>query len=148
MSTRQDALVELRDRLQQVRVANGYATEAGQLVLLGEQPTLGESDPAAVLAIVVGADEPGPQAARVVIRLPVQVQALVRADTEDPWLTIEEILGDIKRAVEQDHDLDGTLLPRGLERGATTTLEREAGSAYVGAGVEYRLAYAEDWGNP
>jgi hypothetical protein len=145
---RYDALSELRTRLRTIRAPDGFETDAGQLVFLGEEPVLGPDDPAAAIAIVVGGDEPRYQGQSVVIFLPVEVQAHVRANVDDPWLTIEAVVGDIKKAIETDHDLGGILLPRGLERGTTRPKDRESGSAYVAAGVEYKLLFREQWGAP
>jgi hypothetical protein len=148
VSKRALALAELRTRLQGIAIADGYETDAGQLVFLAETPVLGPEDPTSAVAIVVGADEPGFQGEHIVVRLPVQVQALAKADADDPWITVEAIIGDIKKAVETDRDLGGVLLKRGLERGQTVPMERAEGSTYVGAGVEYRLVLAELWGAP
>lgn len=148
MSTRSAALAELRDRVEDILKAGGYETDAGALVFLGEQPTLGPSDPAAAIAIMPLEDTTGYQGVNVDITLPVDVQAIVKADVDDPWVTVEAIIGDIKKAVETDHDLDGMLKPRGLERGSVRPLDREPGSEYVGAAVQYRLRMVEGWGKP
>ena len=148
MSVRSVAIEKLEGRLEQIRKSNGYATDAGQLIFLGEQPVLGPDDPVAAIAMVVRRDEPGYQGENVDTVLPVEVQAIVKADITRPWATIEAVIGDIKKAVEVDHDLGGTLKPRGLERGATEPMDREAGSEFVGCGVTYRLNFAEQWGAP
>lgn len=146
LSKRQLALTELQTRLQNITVAKGYQTDAGDLIFIGEAPALGESDPTEALAIVIQPDEPGFQGEKVVIRLPVEVWAI--AKTTEPWGTVEAVVADIKTAIETDRDLAGTLLPRGLERGVTQALQREDGQQYVGASVAYRLVYAEEWGAP
>jgi hypothetical protein len=142
------AIAELRTRLGHITIANGFNTDAGDLVFLCERPQLGPDDPVAAVALVVGADEPGHQGEHVVLLLPVSIQAHVKVVADDPWMTVEAIVEDIKRAIETDHDLDGALLPRGLERGSTEPLEREDGSSTVGCGVEYRLRFKERWGAP
>lgn len=146
LSKRQLALTELQTRLQNILVAKGYQTDAGDMIFIGEAPALGENDPTEALAIVIQPDEPGHQGEKVAITLPVEVWAL--AKTTEPWATVEAVIADIKRAVETDRDLGGTLLARGLERGSTQTLAREDGQQYVGAAVAYRLRYAESWGAP
>jgi hypothetical protein len=140
------ALAELRTRLQQITVANGFNTDAGDLVFLGERPALGPDDPAAAVAIVVGPDEPTFQGPKIILVLPVQVEAHVREDVADPWLQVEAVIEDIKTAVELDHDLGGRV--NDLRRGSVTPLDREDGSTTVGAGIEYRLVIAEQWGTP
>ena len=148
MSVRSAAIVVLRTRLEAILVTGGFSTDAGQLVLLGEQPTLGADDPEASIAIVPQEDETGYQGENVVVTVPVEVQAIVKADAADPWLTVEAIIGDIKRAVETDHDLDSNLIPRGLTRGSTVPLDREEGTTFVGVAVTYRLQMKEQWGAP
>lgn len=145
---RRAALTTLRTRLRGITKLAGYNTDVGKLVFLAEEPVLGPDDPEAALAIVVGTDEPGFQGEHVVVRLPVEVQAVVKVAASDPWMTIEAILEDVYKAVETDHNLGGALLARGLERGSTRPLDREPGSEYVGAGVEYRLLYKQLWGTP
>jgi hypothetical protein len=145
---RYSAIVELKARLQDISVSNGYETDAGAHVLVGEEPTFGPDDPTSAIAVSIGTDEPGYQGEHIAVTLPVEVGALVKADVDQPWLTVEQIVGDIKTAVETDHDLAGILLARGLERGSVKPLERQEGSEYVGAVVEYRLRLKELWGAP
>ncbi len=148
MSVRQAAIAELRTRLETILTASEFATDAGQLVLLGEHPMLGPADPEASIAIIVQEDEPGYQGENVTVVVPVDVQAIVKADAVDPWMTVEAVIGDIKKAVETDHDLGGNLVSRGLERGPTAPLDREEGATFVGTAVTYRLVMIEKWGAP
>ena len=148
MSARQQALAVLIARLEGISTGAGFQTDVGQRVFVMEAPTLGPDDPESAIALVIGEDEPGYQGENVVVRLPVQVQAHAPANLEDPWGSVEAIIADIKKAVETDHDLGGTLVKRGLERASTSPLAREEGSQYVGAGVAYRLVMREGWGTP
>ena len=147
-SVREAALGELRDRLEAILVANGFGTDAGALIFLGESPTLGPDDPTAAIAMEVQEDIPSFQGEHVVVTVPVDIQAIVKADADEPWMTVEAIVTDIKTAVEVDRDLAGTLIARGLMRGTVRPLDREAGSQYVGAAVQYRLLMKESWGAP
>jgi len=147
-STREAAIGELRDRLEAITMANGFATDAGALIFLGESPTLGPDDPTAAIAIEVQEDIPSFQGEHVVVTVPVDIQAIVKADADEPWMTVEAIVTDIKTAVETDRDLGGTLIARGLMRGTVRPLDREPGSQYVGAAVQYRLLMKESWGSP
>ncbi|KKM71003.1 hypothetical protein LCGC14_1434960 [marine sediment metagenome] len=148
-SKREDVIRALRDRLAAISVTNGYNTNAGQKIFLGETPTIGPNDPAASLAVVVGTDDSRFQGEHVVVALPVEVQAIVKADVSDPLLTIEAVIADIKRAVElPDRTFGGLLVNRGLKRGSTRPFERESGSEFVGAAVEYIATLAEGWGAP
>lgn len=147
-SKRQQILAEFVSRLATIRTANGYNTEAGATIFSGEAPQFGPDDPTTALALVVGDDETGYQGENVKCDWPIDVQGFVRA-TSDPATVIEELISDIKRAVEQpDRTLGGLLVPRGIERGNTRALKRETGSEYVGAAVEYRVTFCEKWGAP
>jgi hypothetical protein len=146
MSARSSAIAEMRTRLRLIRKVNGYSTDAGDHVFLGETPQLGPDDPDEAIAIVVGEDEPTVQGPKVILSLPVQVQAHVKVTAADPWMSVENLVADIKKAVETDHDLGRRV--NDLQRGPVAPLEREDGSEVVGCGVEYRLVYAEKWGAP
>lgn len=149
MSTRQDALRVLKERLEGITVANGFQTDAGLTLFVGEHPVFGPADPEASIALLPQADVPGSQMQNVFTVLPVLVEVIVKASATEPWDTIEAIIADVKTAVETDHDLDGTLAkPRGLQRGPTKPYDREAGSEFVGASVEYQLSLVEGWGRP
>lgn len=145
---RQAILEALRDRLEAITTANGFRTNAGQTVCLGETPALGPDDATVAIAIVVGDDEPRFQGEHVFVSLPIGVQALAQADLDDPYLAIEAVLGDIKEAVELEDRTLGGLVPRSIDRGSTRTLEREPGSTTVGVELEYSAPYTEVWGAP
>lgn len=147
MSTRLDILNAIRTRLALIRTANGYNTEAGALIFLGEQVTLGSSDPAEALAIEVRDDEPGHQGMNVVTVLPIEIQAIVKDSVATPILAVENVIADIRKAMESDQNLGGLALePRGLMRGGTRIIPREEGSTTLGAGCEYRVEFTEKWG--
>jgi hypothetical protein len=148
-SRRQAILEELLARLQRITRDSGSLTDGGLTVFFGEAPELGADDPVEAVLLVVEPDEPAHQQAGLLINLAVTVYAMARADLEQPYLAAEALLGDIKRAVEtEDRTLGGRLRWHGLERGITRTMPRDDGSVFVGVGVEYRMQYAEGWGNP
>ena len=151
MTTRLQVLNALTERLAQVLVANGYTTDAGQLVVLGEAGELGENDPDAALAIVPGDDRQKTQAGSVgtaFVEWPIQIVALGKADIDQPWVAIENAVGDIKRAIEAgDRRLEG-LLKSDLQRGSTRVVSRQPGSLTIGASVTYVATIAEPWGQP
>lgn len=149
MTKRATALAALRARLAQIRIANGFTTDAGAKILFGEDPVVGPSDPPAVLAIVVG-DTSGETFEGEVIpsSVPVSVQVIAPAGLGDPGLTIEAILGDIKTAVELTECLPECTGPLGIVRDGTTWLKREPGEPYIGAAVNYRILLREGWGAP
>lgn len=146
---RRRAILEaVRTRLQAIRQVDGYATDAGAHVFLNEAPVFGPDDAAVAIAILVGEDDPVFQGEHLLIRLPVEIQAIARADLDEPWLAVEDVLGDIKAAMELEDRTLGRLVKRQIERGRTTTLDREPGSEYVGAAIVYVAPYAERWGHP
>lgn len=145
---RQLILEALRDRLALITVEHGFNTDAGATLFTGETPELGEGDPEVAIALLVRDEEPQFQGENILTRLPIEIQALAKADLNDPYLVAEQILGDIKRAVELDDRTLGGLVRRQLERGVTRTLTRQPGSVTVGVGVLYVAPYVEKWGHP
>lgn len=145
---RRQILEALRDRLLAISTADGFATDAGQLVFLNETPALGPDDPTVAIAMLVGEDTVKFQGDRFLIDLPVDIQALAKADLDQPWVAVESVLGDIKRAMELEDRTLGRLVQQQLERGTTRTMEREPGSAYVGVEIRYTAPYREEWGEP
>jgi hypothetical protein len=148
-SRRHRALEEIGRRLRLIAVANGFRTEAGSAVFMGQEVTFGPGDSGAAIDVVVGEDEVLHQGENVGTAVPVHIHALVKASIADPLLSLEEVIADVKQAVEQsDRTLGGVLVQRGLDRVAVRPREREEGSEFVGAIVEYRMTLAEQWGNP
>lgn len=148
MSRRQAILAAFIARLSGILIADGYQTDVGQVVFIGERPVLGPDDPDASIDVVVGADEPGYQGENVFVSLPVTVRAVVKATRDSAWATVEAAVSDIKTAIETDHDLGGLLVARGLERGTVEPRDREPGDVVVGVGIRYTLKYVEKWGAP
>lgn len=150
MSTRQAILTELLNRVSAIRVANGYATDAGATVLFGEAPMLGPDDPTSAIALVVGDDQIDPTSSLgddILTLLPVEIAAIAKADVANPWVTVEAVIADIKRAVETADRGLGGLLTRGLQRGRTRSLDREPGATSIGAAIPYSATYLDAWGN-
>lgn len=151
-SRRQQILDALVTRLESIRAGNTsdggatFATDAGYAVFLGEAPQLGEGDPDQAVAVLVLEDEPTPFGQSLRIVLPVDIQAVCKASIDNPWTAAEQVVADIKRAVEIDRNLDG--LVTGLDRGPVTVQGREPGTTTVNVSVLYRLTLKEEWGNP
>ncbi len=146
-TTRQLILAAFLAAVREITIANGFATDAGNTVYIGETAQLGDDDPDQAIALVVDDDDarsPG----YVFVTLPIVVQALAKADLDEPWLVVESLLGDLKRAIETEDRTLGGLLKSELQRGSTRTLAREPGSTTVGAAITYRCEYVEVWGNP
>lgn len=140
-------LEALRDRLAVIQVANGFHTDAGLAIYAGEGVELGDGDPDTALSLVVGPDSPSYQGEHIATALTVEILGLARADLADPFVA-EDLVGDIKRAIELPDRTLGGLVKKQIERGPTRNLPREAGSTTVGAGVEYRAPLTEQWGAP
>lgn len=147
-STRQQILEVVIARLERITRDNGYDTDAGAAVRLGEAPAFGPDDPDEAIAVLLDDDRPGKSMEQVFIELPVAIAALARPDLAAPWVVVEQVLSDVKRAMEQTDRTLGGLLHRRMERGTTRTLPREEGSLVVGATVTYICPYVEVWGAP
>lgn len=135
-------------RLEEISVANGYRTNVGADVRIGEAPHFGPDDPDEAIALVIGEDRVMYQGANLFIELPMEVHALARADIDDPWAAVEAAIADVKEAVELDDRTLGGLVPRMIERGSTRPYAREEGSLAVGAVIPYIAPYKEAWGKP
>lgn len=147
-STRQRILEACQARLQAVQTPEWVAPFADLLVLLGEVTDLGPDDPAAI-AIVPGEDVTRRQGLKFLITLPIELQALVRADLDEPHAKGEELLARIKRAFElEDLTLGGLITRDSIQRLSTRVLPREPGLMTVGVGVTYAVDYQETWGAP
>jgi len=130
-----------------IHVADGFASDAGDTVLVGPIQ-LGPDDPATALTLLPE-DEVSPhQGAAFFVELPIEIQALARQGTDQAWLTVEAMVGDIKRAIELDDRTLGGLLPQPLRRGTIRVLERPPGATDVGLGITYVAGYKESWGAP
>lgn len=133
------------DRLGLITTANGYETDAGLLVTIGELIELGADDPDVAISVVPGDDTKTFDAKKSSLELPIELQAVTKVGPSDALLKVEYVLADIKRAFETE---DRRLADYPILRGATRRLEREAGSNVGGVGVTYTVQYSEAWGNP
>ena len=150
-TTRRQSILEvLITRLELVQVVNGFATDTGAAVYFGEVPALGFDDPEQAIALVVGVETPQwmQDGKKFQILLPVNIAAVAKADLSAPYLVVEQVIGDIKRAIELEDRYLGGLVEWPLERGPVQTLTREPGSTTVGAAVTFAIRYTEGWGNP
>jgi hypothetical protein len=136
-------------RLAVITVANGFGSNAGDSIKLGDNPQLGPDDRYPCIAVLVEDDTIGNQQARIVIDLSIQIAVIVPIDLADStWPAIEEAVSDVKRAMELvDRSLSG-LLRYNLERRPTRIYPRESGSTVAGVTVGYLLPYHETWGEP
>lgn len=148
-STREAIAEVLLTRMQQATVANGFNTDAGEAVVLGEPVSLGDEDPDVVIAMLVGdAEQPRWQGEHIFYVLPYEFQAVAKAGRTDSWRMAEQGLQDIKRAIELSDRRLGNLLTGVLERGAVSTIARAPGSELVGISITYWAPIQELWGDP
>jgi len=148
-STRQTFLEDVfRARLKTIRVTDGFNTDAGETVFLGEVADLGPDDPDTALAIVPGDIEVRrDQARKLFVQLPVEIQLVAKVSLDEPWVRIEQMLADVQKAIEVDDELihGGE---RSLTYGSERVLPREAGMTTTGAGITYLATWARKWGTP
>lgn len=154
VSRRERILVAIRDRLRAIKKADGYNTDAGLSIALGVLPQFGPNDPKEAIAILVGDDQVPAQLNNIRITLPVNIAAVAAPTLSEPWVAVERMLTDIKRAIEitTDRSLGGLLVEGngvlGLYRGTTETMERTSGSDVVGCAITYGCPYVEAFGQP
>jgi len=148
-STRQRILEACLGRLKASTIVARSEGDVSAVVLLGEVVDLGPDDPSEVMAIVAGEDIVRRQGAKFLITLPIELQAVVRVDLDEPHATAERMLADMKRAFElADRTLGGLVTQDSVQRLSTRPLPREMGMSTVGFGVTYTVDYQETWGAP
>lgn len=141
---RQRILEAFRDRL--LTITSDDTFELRPTLFLGETPKLGADDPDTAILIVVQDTAPRFQGENVFENLPVEIQALAKADLDEPYVAVETILGRIIEAVELEDRTLGGLVPRMIEVGPTRTVPREEGSTTVGVAITYIAPYIRRWG--
>lgn len=146
VSRRQQILAALLTLAGTVTVENGYATDAGLRVFLGDEVMLGDDDPPSAIAIVVQDSVPSQPTGYIDEPLDVEVQALVKADLEQPYIAAEVLLADIKQAFETADRTLGGLLKGEMTLGPTRVVPRQPGALTVGVGVTYRTRFLRQWG--
>ena len=135
-----------------ILTASGYKTNAGSTVYFGEVPQLSPDDADVAIAITVGddrvADETlGDPAVEITLRVPVLIHAVSRADLDDPHVANEQVLSDIKTAIEAATTWWPAAM-KDMRRLSTRTLEREPGSTSVALQIGYEVLMNETWGSP
>lgn len=143
-------LQALKDRLTMIQRDAGYQTDAGKYVSLGRARVTGD-DAFPRLSLVTGETQTPAQGKGVQRRLPVTVEGLAKATKDDPLAAVEELLGDIKRALflPADKTLGGLLSgPEGLEYGEERHIDVEEGGSFVGCQVDAVATYVEKYGEP
>ncbi len=146
--SRRDAITAFKARLATILKANGFHTDAGAVIAVGEAYQLAKDDPDVALAIVV-LDEmllPPRGDLKISMHLPIEVIVLVKPDLDDVIGSIEDGIEDVKRAIELGDRQFGGLLDNTIRRGSIRTLPRESGSQTCGAIVPYTLPMSEAYG--
>lgn len=149
-SVREQVADALMERVLEIQKVNGFNTDAGVTVVLGQKVRPGESDPDTVLQVTVGVETVATwQAGKVFYKIPYVFEVISRAGRAESWRDAERLLQDVKRAVElPDTTLDGLLEHPGLERSPARTLERDPGAEDVGIEITYFACVQESWGSP
>lgn len=147
-SRRQQILEAIAERLEAIAIDDGYDTDAGAAVHMGQIVELAQNDPDAVISIVMGDENAKFNGGKLIVDLPIEIHAIAKADLDQPYITIEQLLSDAKRAVELEDRTLGGVLPGHLQRLAVRTLPREPGSTTVGVALIYSATYGEQWGTP
>ena len=149
-SKRMRILTALKARLEEIRPANGYATDAGLRVRLGPGAVTAD-DRVPRLALIPGVEpEIRPQLDKVKILLPVTVEGVIGADPQDPDnpLVVEPLLADSKRALFRSADRTIGGLAINLHVAGERVTGRESGGATVACAVSGLIEYTELYGDP
>lgn len=149
-SKRERILAVLIGRLERIERLNGFATDVGLTLYVGELPTLGPDDPDDAVALIVGSEQATWQQGKCFITLPIAVVALAKVGCQDAWRKVEAVIADGKRAMElEDRMLNGLLdQVKPMERGTVEPYPREPGSTTIGSSLGYVIRFTETWGAP
>lgn len=152
-SIRKRILAEVKARLEQVTTELGFNTDAGKFIFLNVRPNLGPDNPDAVIAIVPQDESPVLLTAQTIGGdWPIEVIAIANAseNRDEPWLIVEDVLADIRRAIElEDRTFGGALVsPFDMEVGIARTFGRESASESVAVSQTYTFRTQRVWGHP
>lgn len=153
MASRRLYILEaLARKLEAITITNGFSTDAGLRVVLGQDIDLAESDPDAAIAIVPGAERFASSQTKLYSEWPISIRAVVKADLDQPWLTAEQIIADIETAVEVSDRTLGDLInwngDHGLILDSIASFERAPGSSVVGMEALFIAKIQRSWGDP
>jgi len=153
--TRRERILDaITERLVAISIANGFRTDLGKVIVVGEIPRFGPDDPTQALAVLPREDQIGETLSNIPIIWPIDIGILLSAAVSKPWKTVEAGIHDVKRAMElEDRGLGGLLTGgrnnvEGMLRGTTESYPRVSGTDAVGALITYAFKYVEAWGNP
>lgn len=142
-------LAAVIERLRRITRVNGFATDAGQNLVVGAIG-LGPSDPDVGLSLVPEETARAAQVrAKSSVEMPLQISALAKVSSweasELAWLKAEDIIGDIHQAMEtEEFEIAGFTVDIGAP--TEVPLDRPEGGETVGAAVNYPVVYARGWG--
>lgn len=148
ISRRQLIILEFQTRMSAIKQSDGFQTNAGFAPYVGEYVVLDEESPESAIAMVLRDDIPKRVGENVSLTLPIEFQAIAKSNINQPWMMVEALIADIKKAIELPDRFLGGLVKERFERGQTRPIPREPGGATVGASITYLVHYAEAWGAP
>lgn len=137
-------------RLRAIQRTGGYQTDAGLTLQIGSL-AFGPDDDNLHMSIVIGDGKPtgSRQLKKKPRELPMQIAVGLRRWRPESWLTIEQAIGDVKRAIESgDDDTWGGLLMQAPEDGDEVALDMPVGTTSMGCAVVYIARYVETRGAP
>lgn len=138
----------LKDKLERIKQANGFYTNAGDHIGLGRL-RVGTDLRASLPAIVLNVTRTTTVAEGLQVNLPVVMQGLIFEDQEDPLAVAEFVMADIERALfggTFDQTLGGLIFD--IIIGEVEPVQREDGSQVSGLQVEVLVTYSRKPGAP
>jgi len=138
----------LQARLTAITQANGFVTDAGLELSLGFIPDLGPDDRPSALCLLFEDDTLTYSGEKKAIQLPIEVCAVASTALDNPLATLEDLRGDVLRAIELPDRSFGGLLAPDLRYETTRSYERRPGDTYIAIGVRFLARYNERWGAP
>ncbi|WP_041646656.1 hypothetical protein [Aromatoleum aromaticum] len=152
MSKADTIAAAIATRLQTIRIANGYATDAGAAVYRGRTSFDAADVPCITIAepedeIEEQRDHPDGDGADLIARLPFTIEAFAACNPDAPNVAGHQLVADIKRAIfSADITLGGLAVT--LRYLGRTIAPREPGARIVTVAVKIRVGYTENLAAP
>lgn len=143
-------VLEISSRCQQITVANGFHTNAGQQVFRGRVTFDAEADPLPALSIFAHEEviEQNMHDERMDVKLNIAIFAHAETDALNPLDIAEDLVADIKRAVLLLSNRSAGGLCQDIRYAGREAAPPEDGSNTTSVRVHFEVLYPEIYGDP
>lgn len=141
-----NAIQIVKTRLQAILVTGGYNTNAGSNIYLGRK-NFTDVDDFPLLSIFTGTEDVAPaQFGAYDCGREITIMGHVQ-DADEPTVSIEQLIADIQKAMEQTDITMGGIVSDVQYVGIIEPDEPDMGSEFSALGVVYRIDYEREYGS-